>query len=227
MTTVPACSNCEMDGNSIAGIGQEQGMELTVVRVEVDGVVAFKPDSRADSLALADALDGVTAWYDEHARTLLRFCARRVGPETAEDVVAATFLTAFERRMDFDRSRSDVLPWLYGIAINHLRRHRRDEIRAYRALARVGVDPLFNAAGISDSHDQRAGERADARVRSRAVAAVLASLPRRQRDVLLLIALGELDYAEVAAALDIPIGTVRSALHRARHKLRAALGAEG
>ena len=195
-----------MDGNSTAGIGQEHNMELTEVRVEVEGV---------------------TAWYDQHARTLLRFCARRVGPETAEDVVAATFLTAFERRMDFDPSRSDVLPWLYGIAVNHLRRHRRDEIRAYRALARAGVDPLFNAAGILDSHDQRAGERADARVRSRAVAAVLASLPRRQRDVLLLTAVAELDYAEVAAALNIPIGTVRSALHRARHKLRAALGAEG
>jgi RNA polymerase sigma factor (sigma-70 family) len=172
-------------------------------------------------------VDGITAWFDEHARTLLHFCARRVGPETAEDVVAATFLTAFERRTDFDPSRSDVLPWLYGIAVNHLRRHRRDEMRAYQALARVGVDPLFNAAGILDSHDQRAGERADARVRSRAVAAVLASLPRRQRDVLLLTAVAELDYAEVATALNIPVGTVRSALHRARRKLRAALGAEG
>jgi RNA polymerase sigma factor (sigma-70 family) len=181
-------------------------MELAEVRVEVDGI---------------------TNWYDQHARTLLRFCARRVGPDTAEDVVAATFLTAFERRLDFDPLRSDVLPWLYGIAVNHLRRHRRDEIRAYRALARAGVDPLFNAAGILDSHDQRAGERTDAGVRSRAVAAVLASLPRRQRDVLLLVAVAELDYSEVAAALNIPIGTVRSALHRARHKLRAAIGAEG
>ncbi len=201
-------------------------MELTEVRVEVENV-AFKPDSRADSLALADALGGVAGWYDMHARALLGFCARRVGLETAEDVVAATFLTAFERRLDFDPSRSEVLPWLYGIAVNHLRRHRRDEIRAYRALARAGVDPLFNAAGIVDSHDQRAGERADARVRSRAVAAVLASVPRRQRDVLLLAAVAELDYAEIAAALNIPIGTVRSALHRARRKLRAALGAEG
>ncbi len=181
-------------------------MELTEVPVEVEGV---------------------TTWYDEHARALLRFCARRIGPDAAEDVVAATFLTAFERRSDFDPARSGVLPWLYGIAVNHLRRHRRDEIRAYRALARVGVDPLFNASGVLDSHEQRAGERADAHVRSRAVAHVLAALPRRQRDVLLLTALADLDYAEVAAALDIPIGSVRSALHRARHKLRAALGAEG
>ena len=58
-----------------------------------------------------------TTWYDEHARTLLRFCARRVGSEAAEDVVAATFLTAYERRGDYDPARADVLPWLYGIAV--------------------------------------------------------------------------------------------------------------
>ena len=55
---------------------------------------------------------------------------------------------------------------------------------------------------------------------------MLAALPRRQRDVLLLVAVAELEYGEVATALGIPIGSVRSALHRARHKLRAALGAE-
>jgi RNA polymerase sigma factor (sigma-70 family) len=179
------------------------------------------------STKLAFEVNEFTTWYDEHARTLLRFCARRVGPEAAEDVVAATFLTAYERRSEYDPSRAEVRPWLYGIAVNHLRRHRRDEVRAYRALARAGVDPLFNAAGVLEGHEQRAGERADARARSQAVAGVLAALPRRQRDVLLLIAFADLDYGEVATALSIPVGSVRSALHRARHKLRAALGAEG
>jgi len=195
-----------MRGNPFARIGQVTGMRGSEATVEVNTF---------------------TTWYDEHARTLMRFCARRVGPETAEDVVAATFLTAYERRDEYDPARSDVLPWLYGIAVNHLRRHRRDEVRAYRALARVGVDPLFNAAGVADGHEQRAGERADAAARSRTVAGVLATLPRRQRDVLLLVAFAELDYGEVAAALSIPVGSVRSALHRARHKLRAPLGAEG
>lgn len=170
--------------------------------------------------------DRFNAWYDEHARALLRFCARRVGPAAAEDVVATTFLVAFERRREFDQ-RELVRPWLYGIAVNVLRRHRRDEVRAYRALARAGIDPLFHADGVLDSHEQRIGERTDAERRARAVAGVLASLPRRQRDVLLLVAVAEFEYGEVAAALDIPIGSVRSALHRARHKLRAALGAEG
>jgi RNA polymerase sigma factor (sigma-70 family) len=167
------------------------------------------------------------ALYDRHARALLRYCARRVGPGVAEDVVADTFLVAYERRHAFDPGRSEGLPWLYGIATNILRRHRRDEVRAYRAMARVGVDPLSNAAGVLEGHEQRVGERADASARSRAVAGVLADLPRRQRDVLLLVALADLEYGEVAAALGIPVGSVRSALHRARAKLRAALGAEG
>jgi RNA polymerase sigma-70 factor (ECF subfamily) len=170
--------------------------------------------------------DSFTACYDEHARTLLRFCARRIGPQAAEDAVATTFLVAYERWHQRDPG-VDARPWLYGIAVNVLRRHRRDEIRGYRALARLGVDPLFHADGILDGHEQRAGERTDAQRRTRAVAGVLAGLPRRQREVLLLVAVAELEYGEVAAALGIPIGSVRSALHRARHKLRAALGVEG
>jgi RNA polymerase sigma factor (sigma-70 family) len=168
-----------------------------------------------------------TALYDRHARALLRYCARRVGPAAAEDVVATTFLLAYERRANFDPRLSDGLPWLYGIATNVLRRHRRDEVRAYRALARAGIDPLFNAAGVHEGHERRAGERADASAQSRKVAAALARLPRRQRDVLLLVALADLEYSEVADALGIPVGSVRSALHRARAKVRAALGAGG
>jgi RNA polymerase sigma-70 factor (ECF subfamily) len=175
-----------------------------------------------ETTGVADA-QTFTALYDRYAATILRYCARRVGPDAAEDVVAATFLAAYERWQAFDPSRADVLPWLYGIATNLLRRHRRSEVRAYRALARTGIDPLSNAAGVVESHELRAGERADASAQSRTVARVLARLPRRQRDVLLLYALADLGYAEIAAALRIPVGSVRSALHRARATLRAEL----
>lgn len=169
--------------------------------------------------------DEFTTLYDRHARDLFGFCARRVGPDVAEDLVAATFLTAYERRHRYDHTRGAALPWLYGIATNLLRRHRRDELRSYRLLARTGVDPLAGVFPSVDGHAQRTEERTDAGVRARSVAGALAALPARQREVLLLYAVGELEYGEIAEALGIPLGSVQSALHRARTKLRAALAA--
>jgi RNA polymerase sigma factor (sigma-70 family) len=147
------------------------------------------------------------AMFDQHARDLLRYATQRVGQSYAEDIVAQTFLTAYEQRHRFDASRGDLLPWLYGICTNLLRRHRRDEIRALKALAATKPNDV----------DPPTGENVD-------VARALASLSRRQRDVLLLHAIAGLGYAEIAVALGIPLGTVRSALHRARAKVRTALG---
>ena len=69
----------------------------------------------------------------------------------------------------------------------------------------------------------------DARVSAQAargaLAAALATLPARHRDVLLLLAWAELDYEQIADALGIPLGTVRSRLHRARTALKAAVAA--
>lgn len=156
--------------------------------------------------------------FDRYARELLRYCTRRVGEQVAEDVVAETFLVAYEQRHRYDAERGEMLPWLYGIATNLLRRHRRTEIRAWRALARG--DGLSR---VTEGPGQRAAERVDAQRTVARLSAVLAKLPRRQRDVLLLFAVAELEYAQIAAALQIPLGSVQSALHRARAKVRAAL----
>lgn len=157
--------------------------------------------------------------FDRYARDLLRYCTRRVGEHVAEDVVAETFLVAYEQRDRYDASRGGVLPWLYGIATNLLRRHRRTEVSALRALARASTP-------VAEGPAQRASDRVDAQRAVARLSAVLAKLPRRQRDVLMLYAVAELEYTEIAAALRIPLGSVQSSLHRARAKVRAAL-AEG
>ena len=69
-------------------------------------------------------------------------------------------------------------------------------------------------------------DRVDAQRSVARVAHVLARLPRRQREVLLLFAIAELEYSEIATALGIPLGSVQSSLHRARTKIRAALSPE-
>ena len=158
------------------------------------------------------------ALFDKYAWAIHRYVARRLGESLAEDVTGETFLAAFQRRNRFDITRADARPWLFGIASNLIGKHRRTEVRMYRALARTGVDPLI------ESYADRIDDKVHAEASSRALAAALASLSQRDRNVVLLYAWADLSYDEIAIALGIPVGTVRSRLNRARRKLREALG---
>ncbi|RZU76058.1 RNA polymerase sigma factor (sigma-70 family) [Micromonospora kangleipakensis] len=141
--------------------------------------------------------------------------AHRIG-EPADDLLAETFLVAFRRRASYRPMQLDVRPWLFGIATNVLHRHVRQEDRRYRALARARL--LETGSHADDLPD----DRLDAQALRAELAAAPAALKPADRDVLLL-AWAQLSYAEIAAALDIPIGTVRSRINRARRLTRAAL----
>ena len=147
-----------------------------------------------------------------------RYIARRLGADVADDLAAETFLTAFRKRSRFDASRGAVRPWLYGIATNLIGTHRRAEKRFYGALARTRVED------VTDDHGDRVARQVSAGRHSGELATALAALSAGDRDVLLLVALADLGYGEVAQALGIPEGTVGSRLNRARKKLREALG---
>jgi RNA polymerase sigma-70 factor (ECF subfamily) len=149
---------------------------------------------------------------------LYRYVSRRLGPEAAEDVVGETFLVAFSKRHRYDLAQRDARPWLFGIATKLVARHHRGEATRYRALRRSPVD-----GPVEGPADRVAADVTAAATRP-ALAEALSGLPRRDRDVLLLVAWGDLAYEEVARALGIPVGTVRSRLNRARRKVRAALG---
>jgi RNA polymerase sigma factor (sigma-70 family) len=157
--------------------------------------------------------------FDRHAPAIGRYIARRLGPDVADDLVAETFLVAFRKRGHYDLAHGDARPWLYGIATRLIGRHRRQEVRFFRAIARTGVDPAADPAA------DQVIDRIAAQAARRELAAALARLPRDQRDVLLLVASG-LGYEETALALAVPTGTVSSRLVRARRKVRAALGGQ-
>jgi len=158
--------------------------------------------------------------YDRHAPALLRFLGRRAGARIAEELVGELFRIAFERRKTFDVSRASALPWLYGIGSNVLLKHRRAEARRLRASARM--------AAAGGAADRRASAAAlDARLLFPRVADAIESLPDSEREVLLLFAWEELPYESVAEALELPIGTVRSRLNRARARLRELLEPNG
>ena len=138
--------------------------------------------------------EAFAALFDRHYRRIYAYACRRLGAGIAEDVAAETFLIAFDRRDRYDLTRADAGPWLYG------------EAEAIE----------FDAAAVAGRLDASA-------VRGR-LAEALAALPAAEREVLLLVAWAGLSGQDVAVALDIPAGTARSRLHRARGQMRAALG---
>lgn len=166
------------------------------------------------------APDAFTAVFDAHYTEIHRYLGRRVGLGVAEDLAAETFLIAFRQRERFDASAGEIRPWLYGIATNLIKRHRRAELRHYRALARTGPPP------DDDGHDQRVVDRLTAGATIGRLATLLSKLSTGERDVVLLVAYARLSYAEVADALNVAEGTVASRLSRARTKMREALGVE-
>lgn len=157
--------------------------------------------------------------FARHGRELHSYLSRRLG-QVADDMLNELFLVAFDKRGDYQARTEDCRPWLYGIAANLVRRQRRAEARHYRHLAETPVGPPDPRS--ADDWDQ-VDRRLDAVSTSRALAGALAELDPGDREVLLLLAWGGLTYAETAAALAVPIGTVRSRMHRARRRVRLGL----
>lgn len=156
--------------------------------------------------------------FDRHAGSVHRYLVRRVGRESAEDLVGETFVTAFRSRSTYDLSRADARPWLFGIATNLARHFWRSEFRR-QARRAPALGDIFEY-----DHSDEATSRAFFSSQQGAVGAALAQLDDAHLDVLLLFAGPGLSYDEVALALGIPIGTVRSRLFRARQRLRELLG---
>ena len=163
--------------------------------------------------------DHFAAIFDRYYALIHGYAARRLGSSLADDVAAETFLIAFAGRDQYDESRHDARPWLYGIASNLIARHHRAEQRRYQALARAGTGADWVSEGLADE----VVDRLDAQTRRAPLAAALAEIARGDRDVLLLAAWAELTSEEAGQALGIPAGTARSRLHRARKQIRARL----
>lgn len=151
------------------------------------------------------------AIYSTHGGTITRYVRRRLGDKLAEDVTADVFSRALARTDTVvDRPVDDVLPWLFGIASHVIADHHRAEKRRLRALERL-------ARTVSTETHDRPTDQLDAGLMH-----ALRDLPATDREALLLVAWGELSYAEAAVALDVPVGTVRSRISRARRHLDTA-----
>jgi RNA polymerase sigma factor (sigma-70 family) len=178
------------------------------------------PDEPSDAVLIERSLrhpERFEKVFDRHFDAIHGYVARRLGRGLADDVASETFLVAFDRRARYELRQQDAAPWLYGIASNLIARHRRAEVRRYRALARAGGEETV------DGHSEGVAGRIDAQALRARLAAALLDLKARDREVLLLVAWAQLSPEEAARALGVPAGTARSRLHRARAKTRLAL----
>lgn len=187
------------------------------------GVNPFSARGRSDASVIADSLqrpDVFAVVFDRHFDAVHGYLVRRVGSGRADDLASATFAVAFERRGTFRPATSSARPWLFGIATNLLRNEWRAQQRALDALAQLTAGLGGAVDGAEIGRAEQAGSEAEL------VARLLSELDADQRDVVLLYAWEGFSYQEIAVALGVPVGTVRSRLARARARLRSALGGE-
>ena len=175
---------------------------------------AGRADDRDD---LAASLSDPTRFgglFDRHVHAVHRYLARRTSLEDADDLTAATFVTAFRARRSYDPAAASPRAWLFGIATNQVLHHRRSHARYARALNRMPspVPPEPTTDALERQLDAKP-----------LIEAALSLIGDELREVVLLIGVAELTYAECADALRIPIGTVRSRYARARRELRDLL----
>ncbi|PCE14187.1 RNA polymerase subunit sigma-70 [Microbacterium sp. SZ1] len=159
--------------------------------------------------------------FDRHAGVVGRYAARRLGADAGEDILSETFLVAFVRRTAFDTTWDSALPWLFGIASRLIRKHRATEAKHLRSSS----ESAQREEHISHGDLETTIARLDAEISTRELAPRIASLSAKDRETLLLYAWGDLTYEEVADALGVPVGTVRSRINRVRTRLDPHRGA--
>lgn len=161
--------------------------------------------------------------FDQFVRDNLelvrKVAASKVGPDQADDVACETFVAAWQRRQAHPDATLDRA-WLAGTAINLCRMNGRSERQWHRQLRRAELAMDY---GQGDQFDADVIDRIDAVNASSRLLHGFATLTESERDVIALVAWAGLTPAEVADALELPGGTVRSHLHRARQRLAAAL----
>jgi RNA polymerase sigma-70 factor (ECF subfamily) len=180
--------------------------------------VAPRPDRATDADLVAAATtgdrDALDALLTRHVDRLHAVCRRVCGADAAADATQHALIAITRSITRFD-GRAAFTTWSHRIAVNaaldELRRTRRAAVPASDQLARTDV-PAPLALG-----PERVADRLD-------LEAALAALPDEFRTAVVLRDVADLDYAEIATTLGIPIGTVRSRIARGRAALAAALG---
>jgi RNA polymerase sigma-70 factor (ECF subfamily) len=180
----------------------------TLIRVPVEDA-AERSDPELVERARGGEREAFGFLYRRHQAYVYRFARAMTGSASlAEDIVQEVFLALMRDLDRYDSSRAALRTYLFGIARN-LSRYK---LRGLRRLL-----PLDDADEAATTEDPAAA--LSATDETRHLRRCVRGLPARYREVIVLCDLQELDYAETAVVLNVPIGTVRSRLHRGRQML--------
>jgi RNA polymerase sigma factor (sigma-70 family) len=194
---------------------------IDVIRLEPAQLMQKHLDAGEVEAALIARIAGrdrsaLEALYGRYQRPLFRYlCQLTPDRGLAEEILQDTLLAVWQSAAAFQR-RSSPRAWLFGVA-------RR---QAHNTLRRRGIPPAGDAQ-VGDVPDQERGPEAQALAAAdrETLAAAIERLSPLHREALALAFVEGLAYAEIAALLEIPEGTVKSRLSNARRALRAELGA--
>jgi RNA polymerase sigma-70 factor (ECF subfamily) len=182
-----------------------------------------RPDRRTADAALIEAvLAGNVELFGELVQAyqgrLYNAVARMVGnPDDAEDIVQDAFVQAF-RKLDSFRASSSFYTWIYRIAVNAaINFHRR-----HRRTLAFTVDHE-EGSSVEGSSREAPSQRLESLEESARVQQGLMQLSEEHRQILVMREIDDLSYEQIAEILRLPVGTVRSRLHRARLQLKDCL----
>lgn len=226
-TFVPVRENFGNNVNQWASNISAQGEQATTAAADGPRAISFEDAALVESVRKGDmhAFGALVAKYQDRIYNLiLRMCGQAAD---AEELAQETFLKALER-IDQFRGKSQFYTWLFRIGTNLALSHRRRG-------GRIRFHPLDNGddgsetqadsltAAMASRREAAPDERAQAAESKREISAALDELDEEFRLVVVLREIEEMDYTQIADVLDVPVGTVKSRLHRARLILQEKL----
>ena len=156
--------------------------------------------------------------FERHADAVYNHCFRRVASwAVAEDLTSTVFLEAWRKRKTVRFQGESVLPWLLAVA-NYSIRNSNRSLRRYRRL----LSKLPRETAIPDQSDEAIGRIDDERAME-IILSIFDQLSEQDQEIISLCDWSGLSYEEAALALEVPVGTIRSRLSRARARLRQHL----
>jgi RNA polymerase sigma-70 factor (ECF subfamily) len=210
---------CE-DHTAVDYAGDGNATETTQAAIPQDPAAQPERDQPLIDAVLAGDPAQFNGLVRRYANPLYRFILKHVGhAAVAEDLTQETFVEAYRQLPTF-RGKAKFLTWLFGIALNKVRNYiyRSPDWRQPHSRA-----PVLGPDLVNDGNPPQVLERKQTLL---ALQRAIDMLPTELRESLILVAMEELPYEQAAPLLGIPVGTLKSRVHRARDLLRRSMRLE-